>query len=175
MKKIIFVCNGNIHRSVIAAECLRTIFKKQNIDSEYFVDSYGIQGTMGTELPEKKQLLDYAGEWNAAKRILQVLDIDISNHFSQVISKSVVEGADVIIAMDKNVFEKAKNSLIKQFPEYKYKMCCFCNFTIHNKMIEDPSGNYDVKIHKRIIKNIYETLNNRFEDILNCARDKNNS
>ena len=170
MKKIIFVCNGNIHRSVIAAECLRTILKKQNIDSEYFVDSYGIQGTMDTEPPKKKQLIDYKEEWNAAKITLKKFGIDISNHFSQAISIDVIKSADVIIAMDNKVYKEANNSLLKQFPQFKEKIHCFSELSAYNKVIEDPAGSEDKQLHKDIIETIHSTLVKKYENILSWLK-----
>ena len=166
MKYIIFVCNGNIHRSVIAEACFRNIIKRHKIDKDIIIDSYGIQGTVGTKLPKKKQLSEYTKEWGAAKPTLDKLKIDINNHYFQMISEDVIKKADLIIAMDDKVYKKAENSLIKQFPKYKNKMYCFCEFIIDNEIIKDPSGNDDTKAHEQIITKICHTLNNRLDDIL---------
>ncbi len=115
-KHIVFICNGNIYRSVIAEECFRMILKKQNVNSLFSISSYGLQGTKGTDVPKHKHLSEYPIEWNAAKPTLQKFDIDIRKHHFKKISEAVVKKADVIIAMDHNVFSSAKNSLLNQFP-----------------------------------------------------------
>jgi len=167
MKKfIVFICNGNIHRSVIAAESLRKILKERKINQKIFVDSYGLQGTKGTELPKYKHLSEYPREWNAAKPILQKLDIDISKHSFQKISGAVMKKANMVIAMDNKIYSTAKNSLMNQFPNYTEKIHRFSELTIHNKVIKDPAGSSDVKLHRKIIQNIYSTLNKKFREIL---------
>jgi protein-tyrosine-phosphatase len=150
-KHIVFVCNGNIHRSVIAAECLRNILKEQKIGSEFSVDSYGIQGTMNTAIPKHKKLSEYPEEWEAAKPALTQFSIDISKHNSQMISEDIVEQAHAIITMDNKVYSLAKNSLTKQFPTYTKKMHRFSELTANHRAIKDPSGSGDKELHKKII------------------------
>jgi protein-tyrosine-phosphatase len=112
MKKIvIFVCNGNIHRSVIAAQCFIGVLKNNKLGSRFIVDSYGLQGTQGTALPKHRRLSDYPKEWEAANPILQELNIDISNHRFQKITANIMKKAGVVIAMDNKVYSREKNSL----------------------------------------------------------------
>ncbi len=52
MKKLIMtVCKGNIHRSVIAALCVKKTIKELGLESEYEIMSRGLQGSAGTDLP----------------------------------------------------------------------------------------------------------------------------
>lgn len=163
---IIFVCNGNIYRSVIAAECLRNIFEEEKIDSNFLVDSYGLQGTMGTDLPKHKHLSEYPKEWKAAEPTLQELGINISKHNFQKVSANIIETASIVIAMDDKVYSEAQNSLMRQFPTQTYKIHRFSELTTNNKTIEDPSGSGDKKLHRQIIKRIYFTLRKKYKDIL---------
>ncbi len=155
-----------MYRSVIAAESLKKILKKQQSDQNYFIDSYGLQGTQGTDLPKHKHLSDYPTEWSVAKPILQKLDIDISKHSFQKISETAIKKANVIIAMDDKVYSIAKNSLMNQFPNYIKKIHCFSELTMHNEVIPDPFENSDVKLHRKIIRDIYSTLDKNFKKIL---------
>lgn len=167
MKKlIIFICNGNIHRSVIAAECLKKILKKQETDQNILVDSYGLQGTKGTNLPKYKHLSEYSKEWKAAKPTLQKFNIDISNHSFQKITETAIKEVNVVIAMDDKVYSKAENSLINQFSIYKEKVHNFSELTVHNKGIKDLAGNSSKKMHAKIIEDIYFTLSENYKDIL---------
>lgn len=169
-KHIIFICNGNIERSVVAAQCLRNILKEKRIGSKFSVDSYGLQGTKGTTLPKHKHLSEYPKEWSAAKPILQKLGIDISKHSFQRISGAVMKKANAVIAMDNKVYSTAKNSLMNQFPNYTEKIHRFSELTMHNKVIKDPAGSSDIKLHKEIIRSIYSTLNKKFRDILDWMK-----
>ena len=171
MKKlIIFVCNGNIHRSVIAAESLKKMLKERGIGKEFSVDSYGLQGTMGTEIPKHKRLSEYPKEWKAAKPTLRQLDIDISQYTFQKVSAGIIKRANVVIAMDGRTYSRASNSLMKQFPDQAHKIHCFSELTLHNKSIKDPAGSGNKKVHQQIITNIYSTVNRKVGSILNWVR-----
>lgn len=171
MKKIvIFVCNGNIHRSVIAAQCFRNVLKKHGLNSRFVVDSYGLQGTQGTTLPKHKRLSDYPKEWKAANPTLQKLKINISDHSYQKITINVVKKAEVVIAMDNKVYSSKKNSLTKQFPNQIKKIHVFSELTSHHKYMKDPVKSNDKKLHKKIIKSIYSTLNKNYKIILTWVK-----
>ncbi|TSC71354.1 MAG: Uncharacterized protein G01um101448_1214 [Parcubacteria group bacterium Gr01-1014_48] len=165
-KLVVFICNGNIHRSVIAAESLRKILKDNRISPKLSVSSYGLQGTKGTDLPKHKHLSEYPKEWKAAKPTLQNFGIDISKHSFQKITPTVMKKASVVIAMDDKVYSRAKNSLTKQFPNYKGKIHRFSELTMNHRSIKDPAGSGSEKLHKKIIEDIYSTLAKRYKDIL---------
>ncbi len=171
MKKlIIFVCNGNIHRSVIAAEIFAKILKEREIGELFSVDSYGLQGTKGTDPPKHKHLSEYTEEWKAAKPTLLKLGINIRKHTFQRISGSVMRKASLIIAMDDKAYSKAKNALLKQFPKQAYKIHRFSELTLRHKSIKDPAGSGNKKLHREIIRSINSTLNKNFDHILDWAR-----
>ena len=165
-KLIVFICNGNIHRSVIAAESLRKIIKEHKISRKFSVASYGLQGTKGTDLPKHKHLSEYSKEWKAAKPTLQKFGIDISKHSFQKITPTVMKKASVVIAMDDKVYSRAKNSLTKQFPNYKGKIHRFSELTTHNRVVKDPAGSGSKKLHQEIIENIYSTLSKKLKNVL---------
>lgn len=169
-KLIVFICDGNIHRSVIAAESLREILKERKIGTVFLVESYGLQGTKGTELPKHKHLSEYLKEWEAAKPTLRKLNIDISKHSFQKISGTIMRKASVVIAMDSKVYSTAKNSLINQFPNYAKKIHRFSELTSHHRVIKDPAGCSDEILHKKIIEGIYFTLNKKYENILEWTK-----
>ncbi|MGA2417688.1 MAG: hypothetical protein ABSF55_00355 [Candidatus Staskawiczbacteria bacterium] len=167
MKKIIvFVCNGNIHRSVIAEKCLAKFLQEKNLDNKFSVASYGLQGTMGTSKPLHKNLKEYPDEYEAARPTLRNFDIDLADHLFQKITPATVKKAAVIIAMDKKVYSGAKNSLIKQFPNAKNKMHIFTELTQNHKDIKDPSGNANPKVHQAIIGRIFFTIKKNTKTIL---------
>jgi protein-tyrosine-phosphatase len=173
MKKlIIFVCNGNIERSVVAAECFRSILIENKISSKFLIDSYGIQGTKGTVLPKHNNLSKYAKEWKVVKPILEKLKINISDHRFKKITLRVVKKASVIIAMDKKVYSKNKNALLKQFSEQKNKIHVFSELILDHIDIQDPAGSDSNKLHKKVIENIYTTLENNYETVINWTKQR---
>lgn len=165
-----FVCNGNIHRSVIAAESLRKVLKENKISSKFLVTSCGLQGTGGTEPPKRKHLSEYPKEWKAAKPSLQKYGIDIGQHHSQKISEATVKKAGVIIAMDNKVYATARNSLLKQFPKYKNKIHRFSDLSGTRRSVKDPSGSGSVQLHAEIIGSIYASTTNGYEEILRWVK-----
>lgn len=169
-KQIIFICSGNIERSVVAAQCLRNILKEKRIDSKFLIDSYGLQGTKGTMLPKHKHLSEYQKEWKAAQPILEKLKIDISEHSFQKITPDVVGKASVIIVMDKKVYTGNKNALLKQFTRQKKKIHIISELTLDHKGIQDPAGSGSKELHRKVIEKIYSTLANNFETILSWTK-----
>ena len=163
---VIFVCNGNIHRSVIAAQVLRKTLKNGGINSKFSVDSYGLQGTKGTNPPRHKRLSDYPKEWRAARPVLDRFGIDISGHSFQRISAGIMKKASVVIAMDDKVYSRARNSLLKQFPKHIEKIHRFSELTADHKVIKDPAGSGNASVHRKTIQNIYFTLHRKYKDIL---------
>ncbi len=171
MKKlIIFICNGNIHRSVIAAECLHNSFEKNGVESKFLIDSYGLQGTCGTDLPKHKHLSEYLKEWKAAKPTLERLGIDISKHSFQKVSVDVMEKANIVIAMDNKVYSEEKNSLMNQFPDQAHKIHLFSKLTLNHKTIKDLAGIEDEYLYKEIIEDIHSTLNTEYKKILDWIK-----
>jgi protein-tyrosine-phosphatase len=51
LKTVLVVCNGNIHRSVIAEFCLNKALEEMNLSKRLIAISRGLQGTLGTALP----------------------------------------------------------------------------------------------------------------------------
>jgi protein-tyrosine phosphatase len=54
MKRILFVCLGNICRSSSAEEVMRTLIKKKGLEHEIEVDSAGILSYHRGELPDSR-------------------------------------------------------------------------------------------------------------------------
>lgn len=165
-KSIIFICNGNIERSPIAAYCLNDIFNKKQLAAKYKAGSFGLQGTQNTAHPLHKKLSEYPKEYKAAYPTLKKLQIDISKHTYKKITLSTINSAATIIAMDKKVYSSAKNSLVKQFPFAKNKIHIFSEITLNHKNIKDPAGNGSRKIHEQVIKQIKSTINKNYKKIL---------
>ena len=168
-KNIVFVCNGNIHRSVVAEKYLNKLLKKHRLNAKFVATSYGLQGTKGTAKPLHKNLTEYPKEWKAAFPTLRQLNIDVTNHSFQKITPAIIKKAAVVIAMDKKVYIKANNSLIKQFPSQKNKIHIFSELTKNHQDIKDPAGSGSSKIHQATIKKICSTTENKIKTIIKWA------
>ncbi len=173
MKKlIVFVCNGNIHRSVVAEKYLSQVLERNHLDNKFSVASYGLQGTMGIAKPRHTNLTEYRKEWKAASPTLRKFRIDLTDHFYQKITPAVIKKTAVIIAMDKKVFSTAKNALLNQFPKAKNKIHIFSEITKNHKDIKDPAGNGSFSVHQTTIKNICSTIENKLKTILEWTISK---
>ncbi len=151
-KIILVVCNGNIHRSVIAEHCLKRSLKRQELDKEFIVVSRGIQGTCGTKIPTGKNLYDYPMELSCTKPALDELGIVIPKEQEKIpIDLSVVESASVILAMEKGTLLERPNSLLKQFPRYSYKMRLFRELEGKNENVPDCFGSNDKNLHQEVV------------------------
>lgn len=170
-KNIIFICNGNIHRSVIAEKSLIKILQENGLDNKFSVASYGLQGTKGTAKPLRRNLKEYPKEYKAALPTLRKFKIDIDNHSFQRVTLNVIKKASLVIAMDEKVYLEAENSLLKQFSELKHKIHIFSELTKNHEDIKDPFGNTDFKLHQSIIKNIYFTMKNKINTILDWTNN----
>lgn len=90
MKKVVFICKGNMHRSPIAA-ALYNLFKKD----DSFAESYGtivdIEHRTGHKLSSYPTLEKFISE------LKNEYGIDISNHICAQVTPEVLKGADKII------------------------------------------------------------------------------
>ena len=82
---ILFVCTGNTCRSPMAEAFLKDHFMKTSLEIE--VISAGIEA--------KKD----AGATEKAIRVMKNFNIDISDHSTRLISRDIVEKAELVIAM----------------------------------------------------------------------------
>jgi protein-tyrosine-phosphatase len=107
MKKVIFICKGNMHRSVVAM-ALYNVLKKD----DSFATSYGTmveaEGRTGRKESSYSSLLVFI---DALKKLYGV---DISNHVCTQVTPEVLEGADKIVVMAEEEF------IPDWLREYKY-------------------------------------------------------
>ena len=82
----LFVCHGNICRSPYAAAALRSSLGSSSIDERRATSA----GFVGSGRPSPSEALDVAAERG----------VDLSRHWSQMVSAEIVRGADVILVMN---------------------------------------------------------------------------
>jgi protein-tyrosine phosphatase len=95
-RKVLFVCTGNIFRSLIAKYCLEDYIKKRNIKN-IIVDSVGT----------------IAGKEDINPIVLNELNslgIDPSNHKQKKLTKRDLEESDIVIVMTQNHIDFIKDN-----------------------------------------------------------------
>ena len=139
MKKIIFVCHGNICRSPVA----EYIMKKYTND--YIVLSRATSfEEIGNDI------------YPPMKRVLNQYHIPFDRHYAKRIDYSDFNDADYIFYMD----DENKYSLIRMFGESN-KILPIYNYSVGIKEIEDPwyTGRFDL-VYRQIEQCIKDIISN---------------
>lgn len=172
-KIVMFVCKGNIHRSVIAELCLKQELEKFNLSNQFKVISRGIQGCCGTAMPKHENMTQYEIEWSLTKPILEKLGIDlleIARHIARPIEKGDVQKADIVYAMELTVLGKSDdalpNSLRIQFPEYFSKMHFFGELEDRDEELLDCGGSADPDLHLLVNERIVYAIRKNIQRII---------
>ncbi len=126
MKRILFVCLGNICRSSSAEEIMRTFVKKAGRELEIEVDSAGILSYHEGELPDSRMRMHASRRgYNLTHRSRPVRTLDFYDF-------------DMLIGMDDRNIQDLKDRAPSIEAEKKiYRMTDFC----HNKVadyVPDP-------------------------------------
>ena len=122
MKKVMFVCHGNICRSTMAEFIMKDIVKKNGKDKEYLIDS------CATSLEEIGNDIYYL-----AKSTLDKNHIPYTHHYARQITQADYDEFDYIIIMDdENLFGLKR--ILKDTSKVK-KILSFVNT---NRDVSDP-------------------------------------
>ncbi len=148
MKKILFICHGNICRSAAAEYICKFLLNKYKLEEKYFVFS---RGTSNEE---------YGNDiYPPMKNELRKNNIPFSPHFARKVTKHELDSSDYIYYMDQN---NLRNLLfIDEANKEKYKLICCLNKNI--SYIEDPwyTGNFDL-----VFSEIYECIETLIKEVL---------
>ena len=170
-KMILVVCNGNIHRSVIAELCLNRELKRTGLENKIECVSRGLQGSCGTPLPTGKNLRDYPKEWSLTKPVLDRLGIKIpESQQSTPVDGSIIRKATVVLALDRGVLIDQSNSLIKQSPELSYKMRLFRELEGNSEDVLDCCGQDDVSLYEQTIGVLDQIARGRLGVLIGLAK-----
>ncbi len=114
MKKILFVCMGNICRSPTAEGVFRALLRKHKLDGQIEVDSAGTHGYHVGEAPDSR-----------TQRAAASRGYDLSSMRARKGAAQDLEYFDLIVAMDRNNLEalqrlcpKDKLGRLKLFMDY---------------------------------------------------------
>ncbi len=163
---IVFVCNGNIHRSPIAEQVFKVILKEQRLNDKFQVISRGIMGSMGTKSPKHANITGYTKEWMASKATLEKYKINITKHQSRPVTYNIAQKASVIIVLDKIILTNKDNGLRNQFPQFKNKIHLLSELYGKKENISDCDGVEDSEFHKKVIEKIYTILKKHWRKVI---------
>ena len=133
MKKVLFVCLGNICRSPMAQIVFENMVKENGLEAEFEVDSAGTEGYNEA---------CNAGIHYGTKEVLKRKGICFSEHYSRKIRFRDYEYYDYIIAMDtENIYDIL--SIVG--PDKDNKVKRLLDYTSNPRNIKDPwyTGNFD--------------------------------
>lgn len=152
--RVIFVCDGNIERSVVAEFLFRRFVEEHGIQN-VTVDSFGIFGDNGDDPPELPHLHNYPPEYNAARPVLEELGLDISSHAAQRVELDEMKQASVVVAMHSHIAHVLRG----RFPTEKEKVRV-CG---GDDGIPDGYGSEDEAFHRQIIFGIAQAVERQAE------------
>lgn len=127
MKKIMFVCTGNICRSPMCHYYLQKLIKENGLESEFYVDSCGTYANTG----ESSTL-------NAIES-MKAYGVDLRKHRATNIEKSGMEEYDLVLCLTLS----HKASVLEYCPKLRGKVYTLKEYTNPNdsyKNVDDPWG-----------------------------------
>lgn len=121
---ILLVCTGNTCRSAMAGGLFEKALDDDG-DGSISIDTAGINVYAPTPASE-----------NAVK-VMEEMDIDISDHMSRQVTKEDIEDADLVLVMTPG----HRNILIDLYPQYSSKIYTFPEYAYgSDDEISDPFG-----------------------------------
>ena len=126
LKRVVFVCTGNICRSAMAEHLLRHWAQARGLELE--VSSCGTAAEPWYEMPE------------AAQRLLAAEGVPAFTHKARLATRDTLRGADLILAMSRQHLEQ----VVERYPEHTSRTRLFREHAGFGEQdVEDPYGRPD--------------------------------
>ncbi len=144
MIKILFVCHGNICRSIMSEYIMKFLVEKKGIKNKYLIDSCAVsREEIGNRI------------YYLAEKKLNEEGIPIGNHRARQITTYDYDNFDYIIAMDNSNMNRLMH-FTNNDPDNK---CCkLLSFSGGDKDIADPWWNDDFDTAYKVILRGVEAL-----------------
>ena len=153
MKKVMFVCTGNICRSAMAHHYLEKRVHDLSKENEIYVSSCGtsaLEGDVSTP--------------NAIE-VMKKYGVDLRAHRAKDMFNADIETFDIILCMT----QRHKYNLLAYFPKLKDKVFTLKEYVlgqdIKNVDIDDPWG-YGIKIYEDCASQIVDCVDKLLEKII---------
>lgn len=151
MKRIVFVCHGNICRSPIAEAVFRDLLKKQGLSERYCVDSAAVSDEeLGNPV------------YPAAQTELERRGLPRSTHIAWQLSKEDYDRFDFFIGMDMDNIYRMQRIF---GGDRNHKIGLLLAYTDHPREVEDPwfSGRF-VQVFDEIAEGCQALLDELIRD-----------
>ncbi len=142
MKKVMFVCTGNICRSAMAEYLLRDKVEKAGLSDKVFVCSSGISAYEG-DIPT----------YEAVSVMKNIYGIDMSMHRATPARMANVQDMDLILCMTNS----HANTLKMMYPNISNRIFVLKEYVSTGHDISDPWG-YGIDVYKSCANEINECL-----------------
>jgi protein-tyrosine-phosphatase len=176
---VLFVCKGNIMRSVIAELLFEKLVADKNLAGKYSASSRGMQGTPGWPVLPTHGNLKYYNEangsnaWEQSQPSLKTLGIEeeLKAHKAAVVTAKDLEKADLVVALNRDVLSDSSWGLKTQFPDYRDKMILFTEIVGSDEGIADPiESKENGNKYQRVVLQIDDVLKRGFDTLCNAVR-----
>lgn len=131
MTKILFICHGNICRSVMAQCVLQDMVNRRGLARQYLIDSAAVS---------REEL--GSGIYQPARRKLMQMNVPVLAHTARLITPEDYRRFDLLIGMD----EENRRRMLQIFGGDPQKKCfLLLEFAGKTRAIADPwySGDFD--------------------------------
>lgn len=148
LKKVLFVCYGNIARSLMAESYLKKLVSERDLKIQVISAGMNALG-----LPPSKETLELMRE----ERIV------LSDRKAAQLTKDLLEEAALVLTME----EIHKKAILFYYPHFKGKVFTLKEFAgeKENLDIKDPYG-HDIKMYKACYEEIKLSINKSLDRII---------